>query len=845
MLHAYKPQEVGGCLRKRKVVFAGDSVTRQLFFAFAHLSDPSLPSAPPDNEQKHADHSLTSPEANATFEFIWDPYLNTTKVATLLETGQGLSDREPGDKGPALLVLGSGLWYLRYAKDSGGLAAWEGKIESTFNAIKRNMPGLADKVIFLPVEEPVSSKLSPERAASIHAGDVDAMNSDLTHRLLSLTSSPAGSFFGPVPLPIYPFALPLALNRMLTDSETRDGLHFSNSILFKQAALLMNFRCNEELPKKFPFNKTCCNSYPRLPFLQLLLLVVTISFGPLCYLLGPIIAQKKPRAADFLPSSDYLIPITLFGAITGLNFMADRTYVWLKEQKQFDPWVFSGLCLVSLMVGLGTSHNLDKDMGFLSRQQTDEWKGWMQIAILIYHYLGASKISGIYNPIRVLVASYLWMTGYGHFHFYYKKADYGFLRIAQVMVRLNLLTVVLAYIMDTDYVFYYFAPLVSFWFSIIYVTMAIGSKYNEKTPFIVTKLLASMAGVTYLFKSQWIVNAIFDILRQFFAIRWEAREWMFRVSLDLWIVYVGMFVALLTIKIQEHHLTESHQWPVMVKAASGASVMGMAWFFWFELSQPTKFAYNLWHPYVSWVPVLSFVVLRNATPTLRSVYSKSFAFIGRCSLETFIMQYHFWLAGDTKGILMVLPLGTAWRTLNMIVSTIAFVYVCHHVAEATGWLTNWVCGTPRKRTMPQPVVAPTPMRPSNGVRPEEAIPLMDTQQQLEKNDRLDRGAGVEVVFDANGNANGAPSSSSWPLNGGDRIQVGTLGRPTGSVRPPWLERLAERPPSPGPGWSPYLATRNRVFGAWSDASTNTGVKLGVKTAGILLTLWMLNLLWPS
>lgn len=41
---------------------------------------------------------------------------------------------------------------------------------------------------------------------------------------------------------------------------------------------------------------------------------------------------------------------------------------------------------------------------------------------LLYHYFEAREI---YNAIRVFIAAYVWMTGFGNFSYYYKTNDFG------------------------------------------------------------------------------------------------------------------------------------------------------------------------------------------------------------------------------------------------------------------------------------------------------------------------------------------------------------------------------------------------------------------------------------
>ena len=357
----------------------------------------------------------------------------------------------------------------------------------------------------------------------------------------------------------------------------------------------------------------------------------------------------------------------------------------------------------------------------------------------------------------------------------------------------------LAYTLNTDYIGYYFTPLVSMWYLIVYATMFVGARFNDRTPLLIIKILLSAAFVTWFFKETWLLEALFDILNRFCAIHWSAREWSFRVNLDIWIVYVGMFAAIAMIKIRDKRFTEHPRWPLMVKASIVASGLVMVWFFIFELNQASKFTYNVWHPYIASLPVLAFTVLRNSNPLLRSASSRAFAFIGKCSLETFIVQFHFWLAGDSKGVLLVIP-GTQWRPVNFVLTSIMFIYLCDRIAYATGEITNKICSV-RPRDLPPPVTAAL----SNDVADQDASEGQEvTIPLLTVNDGRKDEAGNPIPME-----------------------------PDTPIRPRWVDRLAasSSQPSTKPGLWKWIDDRGLTF------------QMAAKLGFFMVIIWLFNIFW--
>ncbi|KAK9390018.1 10 TM acyl transferase domain found in Cas1p-domain-containing protein [Lipomyces mesembrius] len=679
IFHKYNAKEAGLCLRDQHVLFAGDSTVRQLFWQTVKTLDPSVS----ETAEKHSDIRFVKDGLNV--EFLWDPYLNSTVLPRLSTCGK-VKDELPN----AYVVLGGGLWFARYLGDN-GVNLWKENVDRVIESV-RACPEYYHLPFLLPVTVPHWEKLDVSRSATILRDEIKYMNDYL--KWASQQSN---------------VIVPSAMNEMMAKSAAASddsGIHATQTVAKVKADVLLNMRCNLQVTKAngYPMDKTCCYQYPGPNFTQWLILLVTLIVMPALYIKSSGMLST-PRIWSEGASGNALVTAGfIFATTLTYSYIADRTSLFNKASKQFFSSEFTILTLATAVVGLLTIRRSDSEQGFMGRDQSNEWKGWMQVMILIYHITGASKVLAIYKLIRVMVAAYLFMTGYGHTTYFYKKKDFSFKRVANVLVRLNLLSCALAYIMDTDYLFYYFAPLSSFWFLVVYFTMMFQAQHNEDLKFLCTKVTISAIGMYFVVSVEGILDAVWYILQRLFFVTWDLREWRFRVILDIWIVYVGMLGAILAIKIQEYKFLSHPSWPtVRLGVLAGAIVV----LFLYHILMPmwgSKQDYNAYHPYISVFPIIGFLFLRNATHTLRNVYSTAFAWVGTCSLETFTLQFHIWMAADTHGILEVIS--SRHRVLNLLITTPLFLYISSMTADATGKLTT-VLINGMKRPAPKP--APEPL----------------------------------------------------------------------------------------------------------------------------------------
>ncbi|KAH9904502.1 10 TM acyl transferase domain found in Cas1p-domain-containing protein [Xylariomycetidae sp. FL2044] len=748
----YKLPDIEECLSSRRVIFAGDSTIRQVFWAAAAELNPEEAQARVEKAEKHSNQRFEA--RGITLLYIWDPWMNGTELQAELDMfHDSPSGPTHSNERAALLLAGPpAFWAAAFGGDEYAAIFMEGvnRLQNVISqplehSIIRRSDRSIDRILVSPVLYPAYADLNAERAASMTPEKLRHLNTLLAQSSPELNSQVLWSYN--------------SLTSDLVGAHDAMGVHVSSAIARHQFQIALNTRCNNQAAaQKWPPKGTCCVAPPQPTWTQHLVIPgLALAF-----------CARLPFLRTYLPWSPVHraighITFTLFWA-----WLADRSGIFTTVERSFDPRVFPTLCLAWIAVSTlfrKTSVPPAQSPAAaapLARAQSDELKGLMQGVILLYHYTHASRILPVYKVVRLLIAMYFFLSAYGqstyilrdswnhHHHHHHRGSDdvtpdsLTLRHVAAVLFRLNALSALLPLAMGTtNYFSYYFAPCISFWFIVTWVTLRVKPQWNfgfvTLSVKVAVSLLLSNLFITTVGPLEYASRASDWAL----GLNWSAREMRFRLSLDQFVTFSGILVAFWNFHKARPGVNHESKTPVKRSNANGSdhsahvneaqiSASGdgklprwlifsslftvIVYLHIFALPQPfgrgdeyTKYGYNALHPYISPVVTLALVILRNATPSLRSSYLWLPAALGKISLETYVLQYHIWLANDATSLLSLglvdrynglfsevalsqPPAKTVIRGFEACVLTAVFVTLAHVARRATQVLGGWLFG---------------------------------------------------------------------------------------------------------------------------------------------------------
>lgn len=401
-----------------------------------------------------------------------------------------------------------------------------------------------------------------------------------------------------------------------------------------------------------------------------------------------MLQQWKGRT-DFLKAQAQVVGILLI-AYVGNNWPQSYPRNDNHDPKMF--WIMNAALGVAAVATLkhepSTNPANANKVTLLSRAQTEEWKGWMQWAFIMYHYY---RVFYVYNEIRVFVSSYVWMTGFGNFLYFDKKQDYSIDRMVSMWLRINYFPLLLSTFLSVPLELYYVVPLHTVGFFITMANCFISRQLELK--FGMGYWGSRLAGVFICLLAHILFyeTNMKDVL--LYLGQPDSHEYHFRFQSDKYSAWLGILCGMMWKKFTEvasswygngDVLNTSKSW---AQRAAGVSMIAV-WYMMFG-SISDKFVYNPIHPYVFWIPLGGWLLIRNSSKYLCELHSTALEFFGRITLETYVLQFHLFMCQNVQHIPIVIPgsggadANIILKTANMLLCGVVFVAVALWARKVT------------------------------------------------------------------------------------------------------------------------------------------------------------------
>lgn len=696
MIHKFSEQDTRRCYRlmafmekKNHFLFIGDARVKQLFDSFvSHFQ----PSEPPTNLE-YIDEKLK----------LRVSYISAVDLRTMLAHLERL---QKDVDHPNFIIASSKFINLspQLDKSENYTKELEKSFVKNLTLLISPIDGLTKKQtkILWKLQDPIDDSSSQTPPPEWK----DVTNSDIEHynRIVSDTLKYSN-------VNIWRSGTQIAYGLI---DEMKEGFKLGPIALKHDIQILLNMYCNDNMNYN---DGTCCSTSENYTILQ----IITYSLFLVCLavMLGLFLKKtiarfrgqtlymplqqdlNQPPKSSTNRVQNLIITTGILGIIMVYFYLCDRTNFFMKENKYYSEFSFwIPVCWMS-SVGLFFTDD-SKFTRVMHRDQTDEMKGFMIIVVLIYYMTGATRVIPIYMIIKTFISTFLFLTGYQHFSYFWQTGNNGIVRFLNVMFRINFMTIVLCFSMNRPYQFYFFAPLVSFWFAVTYIFFTLPPRITAQTIennsyqylYLVIKFVCLLSVITVLYMSEVFFERIF-LMRPWRALFVSADdfvdEWWYRYKLDRYSAAYGMMFSAMFIAAQKFNIVDdSNHGNLFSRRISLSSILlsiaGLGFYTTFTFFCKNKLDCEEIHSYVVFIPIISFIVLRNISGVLRTRFSTLFSWFGKISLELFICMHHIWLAADRHGVLVLLP---GFPTLNIIITSFIFVCISHEIHRLTQVLVSY------------------------------------------------------------------------------------------------------------------------------------------------------------